>query len=79
MIFMKETLKIKECPVCDSPRIKKVRKNWTGESHGAKFHVSNLDYFECPDCHEKIYGPHALRRIQEKSPAFKSRLKKKAA
>jgi len=73
-------IKITTCPSCSSKKIKKVRRNWTGQLEGKSYTVPNLEYYECPDCGERVYDPEAMRRIQEYSPAFeKSHTKKKTA
>ena len=73
-------IKITTCPSCSSKKIKKVRRNWTGQLAGKSYTVPNLEYYECPDCGERVYDPEAMRRIQEYSPAFgKTHTKKKTA
>jgi len=64
------SLKIKTCPHCGSEKIKKVRRNWSGNSQGKAFVVPALEYFECPNCREKIYDRQAMRKIEAHSPAF---------
>lgn len=59
------------CPSCGSEKIKKIRGNLTREFDGKKYTVSNVEYHECPDCGERIYGREAIRKIQAKSPAFR--------
>ncbi len=68
---MNSTFNIEECPTCGSRKIKKVKKNWSGEFEGKKYTVSSLIYYECPDCDEKVYDRNAMRRIQKKSPSIK--------
>jgi YgiT-type zinc finger domain-containing protein len=63
-------LKITRCPSCGSDKIKKVRRNWTGIFKGKTFVVPNLQYYECPDCGEKVYDRDAMREIEANSPAF---------
>ncbi len=63
-------IKITECPTCGSKKIKRVRGNWTSEYQGQKYTVPNLEYYECPDCEEKIYDPQAMRKIEEYCPAY---------
>lgn len=63
-------LKITTCPSCGSSKIKKVRRNWTGSFKGRKCTVPNLEYYECPDCGERVYDRDAMREIEAHSPAF---------
>jgi YgiT-type zinc finger domain-containing protein len=77
---VKAMIKITTCPSCSSKKIKKIRRNWTGQFEGQIYTVPSLEYCECPDCGEKVYDREAIKRIQEYSPAFeKSQVKKKSA
>lgn len=59
---------ITNCPTCGSNKIKKVRKKWTGKSHGQTYSVPRLEFHECPACGEKVYGREAMRKIEAHSP-----------
>ena len=63
-------LKITTCPSCRGRNIKKVRRNWIGNFKGKRYEVPNLQFYECPDCGEKVYDRKAMREIEERSPAF---------
>ncbi|MBI4559362.1 MAG: YgiT-type zinc finger protein [Candidatus Hydrogenedentes bacterium] len=65
---------IRKCPACGSKKIKHVRGRWRGDYAGEKYTVPNLDYYRCPDCHERVYPPEAMRKIQAHSPAYSKRL-----
>jgi YgiT-type zinc finger domain-containing protein len=69
-------LKITVCPSCGSNKIKKVRRAWNGTFKGKTYRVPRLQYYECPDCGERIYDRDAMREIEAHSPAF-SRLRPK--
>lgn len=64
------TLEITVCPSCGSEEIKKVCRDWSGSFEGRSYTVPALDFYECPACGEKVYDRDAMRRIQERSPAF---------
>lgn len=64
-------LNITTCPTCGSKRIKSVRRNLTRKFEGREYTVPNLEYYECPDCGEKVYDREAMRQIEAHSPAFK--------
>ena len=64
------TLKITECPTCESPRIKRVKKNQRRTFKGKAYMVPNLEYWECPDCGEHVYDHAAMRKIEAHSPAY---------
>jgi len=63
-------LEVSECPTCGSARIKKVRRNWRDTYHGKAYVVPNLEFWECPDCGERLYDRDALRKIEAHSPAY---------
>jgi YgiT-type zinc finger domain-containing protein len=62
--------RITKCPSCGSVKIKCVRRKWSGEYKGQRYTVENLEYYECPDCHEQVYDADAMRAIEANSPAF---------
>lgn len=63
-------LKITACPSCGSRKIRRVRRNWTGEFQDRVYTVPRLDFHECPDCDERAYDREAMRKIETHSPAF---------
>ena len=63
-------LKITKCPSCGSPKIAKVRRKWAGEYNGRLYAVEKLEFYECPECQERVYDPEAMRAIEANSPAF---------
>ena len=76
----KRLLYITECPTCGSKRIKWVRRNWTDSFKDKLYVVPNLEFYECPDCGERIYDRDAMRKIEAHSPAYaKLRAQKKSA
>ena len=70
---------IKVCSTCGCEKIKKVRRNRLGKFQGQSYSVPSLEYHECPECGEKVYGREAMRRIEEESPAFSRSRKQKHA
>jgi YgiT-type zinc finger domain-containing protein len=76
---MHEKLNITICPSCGGKNIKKVRRNLQGKYQGQTYTVPSLEFYECPDCHEKIYDQQAMRKIEDHSPAYaKSRKSKES-
>jgi YgiT-type zinc finger domain-containing protein len=61
---------IKICPSCGSRKIEKVRRRWMGEYKGCAYSVDRLEFHECPDCHEQVFDPEAMRAIEAASPAY---------
>jgi YgiT-type zinc finger domain-containing protein len=73
-------IEITHCPTCGSDKIKKIRRNWTGEFQAKSYTVGDLEFHECPVCAEKVFDRDAMRRIEAHSPAFaKSRRMKRSA
>jgi len=67
------TLQITECPSCQSPRIKRVKKNQRRTFKGEAYVVPNLEYWECPECGEHVYDHAAMGQIEAHSPAYTKR------
>jgi YgiT-type zinc finger domain-containing protein len=62
--------RITKCPSCGSAKIMRVRRKWSGEYGGQHYTVENLEFYECPDCKERVYDPETMRAIEANSPAF---------
>ena len=68
------------CPTCGSRKIKLVRRNSTRSYKGKPYTVPNLEFYECPDCGERLYDRDAMRKIEKYSPAYaKLHTRKKSA
>jgi YgiT-type zinc finger domain-containing protein len=73
-------IEIKICPNCGSNKIRKICRDWTDEVKGQTYLVPSLEFYECPECDEKVYDRWAMRKIESYSPAFsKKRTKKRVA
>ena len=73
-----DKLNITTCPSCGSKRAKRARRNSTRKFEGHEYTVPNLEYFECPNCGEKVYDREAMRQIEAYSPASSHRLQRKS-
>ena len=71
-------LKITICPTCGSGNLKKVCRDWTSTVKGKTYTVPALEFYECPDCGEKIFDGEAMRKIEAYSPSYARKLKKAA-
>jgi YgiT-type zinc finger domain-containing protein len=60
-------LKLTVCPNCGNKNLKKVRKTVTGTRQGKRYSAAQVEFYECPDCGERIYDPAAIRQIEEHS------------
>ena len=67
---MSALLRIAICPTYGSNKIKKVRRDWSGEFQGQCYTVPSLAFYGCPVCAEKVYNRQPIRKIEEHSPAF---------
>ena len=63
-------LHIRTCPSCGGS-IRKVRKKLTDTAAGRKYSVQSLEFYECPECGERVFDTEAMHRIEAASPAFK--------
>ena len=63
-------IQITVCPSCGGGNIKKVKQDWNGEFRGKPYTVPALEFYECPDCGERIYDREAMRKLEVHSPAF---------
>lgn len=64
-------LDIRTCPTCGSKRIKRVRRGVTRTVHGEKYVVPAVEYHECPNCGEKVYGRQAMQKLESFRPKMK--------
>lgn len=67
------------CPTCGSKNIVKVCRDVTGKFRGQTYTVPSLEFYECPDCGERIYDREAMRKIEAHSSAFMKRRSKEKA
>jgi len=69
---MNGKLQIKTCPTCGSHRIKRVTRDVTRLHRGQTYTVPSLEFYDCPDCGEKVYDREAMLKIQTDSPAYRT-------
>src|SRR5689334_9391123 len=60
-------LKLSVCPNCGNKKLKRVRKAVTGTRQGKRYSVPSVEFYECPDCGERVYDPEAVRQIEQHS------------
>ncbi len=70
-------MKITICPTCGSGKIKKVKRNWTSKLQGQTYTVPALEFYECPNCGERVYEPQAMRKIEAHFPVFSKKATRK--
>lgn len=60
-------LKLSLCPSCGNKNLKKVRKAVSGTRQGKRYSAPAVEFYECPDCGERIYDSSAIRQIEQHS------------
>jgi YgiT-type zinc finger domain-containing protein len=65
-------LNITICPNCGSRKLKTVQRDLVRTTGGQRYIVPSLEFHECPNCGEKLFGPDAMQKIQSFSPAYAS-------
>ncbi|MCC7189301.1 MAG: type II toxin-antitoxin system MqsA family antitoxin [Anaerolineales bacterium] len=68
---MSGKLQIKTCPTCGSDRIKRVVRDISRKYKGAAYIVPKVEFYDCPNCGEKVYDHAAMQKIQSYSPAYR--------
>jgi YgiT-type zinc finger domain-containing protein len=63
-------IRITMCPSCGSSKIRKLRRDLVRDYDGLTYTVPDLEYYECPQCGERVYDRDAMRKIEAHSPAF---------
>jgi len=67
---MNSKLQIKVCPTCGSDRIEQVVRDVTRKHKGQTYTVPSVEYYDCPNCGEKVYDHEAMKKIEAYSPAY---------
>ncbi len=68
---MNDKFRIKTCPTCGSDRIKRVTRDLTRIYKGGEYTVPMLEFYECPNCGEKVFDHKAMLKIESYSPAYR--------
>lgn len=66
-------VKLTVCPVCGQRSLEPVKRTVRRTYRGRRYLVPNLEFHQCAECGEKVYGPEALRRIQSCSPGYRTK------
>ena len=70
---MSDKLQIKTCPTCGSNKIKRVVRDVTRKYKGQTYTVPKVEFYECPNCGEKVYDREAMLKIESYSPAYRKK------
>jgi len=76
---MKPKFTVTQCPTCGSEAIKRICRDVKDDWRGQIFTIPRLEFWDCPNCGEKVYDAGAMRKIEEYSPAYASRHRKRKA
>ena len=68
---MNDKLQIKTCPTCGSDKIKRVTRDLTRTYKGRTYIVPKVEFYNCPNCSEKVYDHEAMLKIESYSPAYR--------
>jgi len=65
-------LQITRCPTCGSKRIRPVCRAVNRTFKGQTYRVPAVEFHECPDCGEKLYGREAMQKLESHRPGLKA-------
>ena len=68
---MKDKFQIKICPTCGNNKIKRVVRDITRKYKGQTYTVPKVEFYDCPNCGEKVYDREAMLKIEAHSPAYR--------
>ncbi len=68
---MSEKFYIKTCPTCGSDKIKRVVRDITRKYKAQTYIVPKVDFYDCPNCGEKVFDREAMAKIKAYSPAYR--------
>lgn len=68
---MNAKIQIKICPTCGSDKIKRVVRNIDRKYKGKAYTIPNLEFYDCPNCGEKVFDHDAMLKIESYSPAYR--------
>ncbi len=68
---MKSIFQIETCPTCGSAKIQRVVRDVTRGYKGKSYTAPSVEFYDCPDCGEKVYDHEAMLKIEAHSPAYR--------
>jgi len=68
---MNHNLQIKICPTCGSDKLCRVVRDITRNYKGQTYTVPKVEFYDCPNCGEKVYDREAMLKIEAHSPAYR--------
>jgi YgiT-type zinc finger domain-containing protein len=71
-MIMNSKLQIKTCPTCGSDRIRWVVRDVTRNYKEQTYTIPSVEFYDCPNCGEKVYDREAMLKIETYSPAYRN-------
>ncbi len=68
---MNAKFQIKICPTCGSDKIRRVVRDITRKYKGQTYTVPKVEFYDCPNCGEKVYDREAMLKIESHSPTYR--------
>lgn len=66
---MNDKLQIKTCPTCGSDKIRRVARDIVRKYKEQTYTIPKVEFYDCPNCGEKVYDREAMLKIKAYSPA----------
>jgi len=67
---MSGKFQINTCPTCGSDQIRRVVRDIVRKYKGQTYTVPKVEFYDCPNCGEKVYDREAMLKIEFHSPAY---------
>lgn len=67
---MNSKFQIRICPTCGSDKIQYAIRDVTRNYKGQDYIVPSVEFYDCPNCGEKVYDREAMLKIEACSPAY---------
>ena len=67
---MSGKFQINTCPTCGSDQIRRVVRDIIRKYKGQTYTVPKVEFYDCPNCGEKVYDREAMLKIEFYSPAY---------
>ena len=59
------------CPTCGSDKIERIQRDWTALVREQSITVPALEFYECPNCGERVFDHQAMQAIEAHYPPRK--------
>jgi YgiT-type zinc finger domain-containing protein len=59
---------IKTCPTCGRGKLRRVKRDVECNFRGHAYTAPDIEFYECPNCGEKLYDQQAIRKMESHRP-----------